>query len=444
MQYLQYMSESGPETILQIEPFMPLEDLQEDLALRELIMKVHSRCDLSCDNCYMYELADKTTWREQPRMGMSMVVVEATGDRLGEHATRHKPRNVDVIFHGGEALLKPPEFFDQATRAIRNRVPLHTVVNFSLQTNGTRLNEEYLEVFRERRIRVGLSLDGNQEANDRHRVYANGNSSYDKVMRAVALLNKPRYKHLLSGVLAVVDLENDPLDTYHALRETGAPDIDFLLPLGNWENRPISKLEDVLTSDYAEWLTPIFTEWLHEGRLVPIRSFNSIINLILGKKSLIEGWGPDKEVSEIVVQSDGSFELVDTLRSAYVGATKTGLHVAKDGIDQALKVQKKITQEKGGIDLSEICQGCAYKNICAGGYLPHRYRPENGYDNPSVYCADNSKLIQVVRSGIAEYVQRGHHKIGQLLLDRVAALDSTPSKVQRSYQNKGALFGVDG
>jgi uncharacterized protein len=30
----------------------------------EFIVKVHSRCDLSCDYCYMYEMADQS-WRDQ-------------------------------------------------------------------------------------------------------------------------------------------------------------------------------------------------------------------------------------------------------------------------------------------------------------------------------------------------------------------------------------------
>ena len=34
--------------------------------LREFIVKVHSRCDLSCDYCYMYEMADQS-WRSRPR-----------------------------------------------------------------------------------------------------------------------------------------------------------------------------------------------------------------------------------------------------------------------------------------------------------------------------------------------------------------------------------------
>lgn len=33
----------------------------------KFVVKVHSRCDLSCDHCYMYETADRS-WRQQPQV----------------------------------------------------------------------------------------------------------------------------------------------------------------------------------------------------------------------------------------------------------------------------------------------------------------------------------------------------------------------------------------
>ena len=36
------------------------------MPFREFVVKIHSRCDLACDYCYMYELADQT-WRDRPR-----------------------------------------------------------------------------------------------------------------------------------------------------------------------------------------------------------------------------------------------------------------------------------------------------------------------------------------------------------------------------------------
>ncbi|MBO0800044.1 MAG: 4Fe-4S cluster-binding domain-containing protein, partial [Blastocatellia bacterium] len=73
------------------------------LPFREFIVKVHSRCDLACDYCYMYEMADQS-WRDQPR-AMPVEIAEATARRIGEHASTHGLRDVTLILHGGEPLL---------------------------------------------------------------------------------------------------------------------------------------------------------------------------------------------------------------------------------------------------------------------------------------------------------------------------------------------------
>ena len=33
--------------------------------LSQFVLKVHSRCDLACDHCYVYEAADQS-WRGRP------------------------------------------------------------------------------------------------------------------------------------------------------------------------------------------------------------------------------------------------------------------------------------------------------------------------------------------------------------------------------------------
>ncbi|MEU9838708.1 hypothetical protein AB0C69_05725, partial [Actinomadura sp. NPDC048032] len=39
---------------------------REALPFREFILKIHSRCNLACDYCYVYEMGDQS-WRDQPR-----------------------------------------------------------------------------------------------------------------------------------------------------------------------------------------------------------------------------------------------------------------------------------------------------------------------------------------------------------------------------------------
>src|SRR5918999_4858413 len=73
---------------------------------REIVLKVHSRCDLACDHCYIYEHADQS-WRPRPK-AISDEAISWTALRLAEHAKSHALPSVSVILHGGEPLLAGP------------------------------------------------------------------------------------------------------------------------------------------------------------------------------------------------------------------------------------------------------------------------------------------------------------------------------------------------
>ena len=51
---------------------------------QEFVLKVHSRCDLACDYCYVYTMADQG-WRGQP-VRMSVAMIHQAAARIAEHA----------------------------------------------------------------------------------------------------------------------------------------------------------------------------------------------------------------------------------------------------------------------------------------------------------------------------------------------------------------------
>src|ERR1700677_2009639 len=78
----------------------------EPVPFQQFILKVHSRCNLSCSYCYVYEMADKA-WRNQPKR-MASAISSKTVERIAEHVKQHGLSAVDVILHGGEPLLTGP------------------------------------------------------------------------------------------------------------------------------------------------------------------------------------------------------------------------------------------------------------------------------------------------------------------------------------------------
>ena len=168
-------------------------------SLREFVFKVASRCNLACDYCYVYTGPDQT-WRQRPRR-MSPATIDAAAMRIGQHAHAHRLDSVQVALHGGEPLLAGPEIVERVITAVRDAVPPGTRADLILQTNGVLLDRAFLELFARHQVRIGVSLDGNRQASDRHRYAADGATSYPDVVRALRLLNSEPYRPLFAGVL---------------------------------------------------------------------------------------------------------------------------------------------------------------------------------------------------------------------------------------------------
>ena len=362
---------------------------------RQFILKVHSRCNLSCSYCYVYEMADQA-WRGMPKR-MSQDVAHKAVERIAEHAEGHALESVEIIFHGGEPMLAGAQWLAELAGALSGRVPGQ--VNLALQTNGTLLDRPMLETLKRLHVQVGVSLDGDAEATGRYRRYANGRNSFAVVADGLDLLGSPEFRECYSGILCTIDVDNDPIATYEALLKFSPPAIDFLLPHANWSCPPPG-------TGYADWLIRIFERWYSAPRQeTRIRLFSELVQLVLGQPGAVEGLGLLPSTL-VVVDTDGTIKQLDSLSSAYPGAADTGLHVISSSFDDALEHPTTIARQIGVGALSQQCLSCQVMKICGGGLYPHRYRRGEGFRNPSVYCVDLLRLITHVRDRVMADISR--------------------------------------
>ncbi len=366
----------------------------------QFVLKVHSRCDLACDHCYVYEHAD-TGWRRQPK-AVTGEVLDRAAERIAEHAAAHRLREVHVVLHGGEPLLAGPVLLRRAAESIRAALPTACALDLRIHTNGVLLDEPFLRLFDELGIKVGISLDGDRAANDRHRRYADGRSSHAKVLAAVQHLRRPEFRHLYAGLLCTIDVENDPVAVYDALVELDPPRIDFLLPHATWDvppKRPAGAGEH----PYADWLLAVYDRWQAQGRPVPVRSFDSIHRTLRGQSSLTESLGLDP-ADLVVIETDGAFEQADSLKTAFDGAPATGFDIFAHSLDEVARHPGMMERQSGLAGLNAACRSCPVVRSCGGGLYAHRWRSGAGFDNPSVFCGDLLQLISTVRDRVAPSV----------------------------------------
>jgi uncharacterized protein len=363
---------------------------------RDFIVKVHSRCDLSCDYCYMYEMADQS-WRDRPR-GMSPEVADLTAMRVGEHARDHGLASITLILHGGEPLLAGRELIRRLVTAVRKAAGDEVAVDARIQTNAVGLDGSYLRLFDELGVGVGVSLDGAAADHDRHRRFASGRGSHAAVAAGLRRLTEERYRPLFSGLLCTIDLRSDPIATYDALTAFEPPRVDFLLPHGTWASPPPGRVPGAPETPYADWLIAVFDRWYPAPR-TRIRLFEEVMRTILGGGSGGEmiGLSPSRLV---VIETDGAIEQSDTLKAAYHGAPRTGLHVIRDPLEAALTLPGVAARQLGARALSAECRACHIRSVCGGGLYAHRYRPGTGFANPSVYCPDLMRLIGHIREAV--------------------------------------------
>jgi uncharacterized protein len=317
---------------------------------------------------------------------------------MAEHAAAHRLPTMRLVLHGGEPLLAGPVRLAELITDFRSAFDGTCQLDIQIQTNGVLLDTTTLDLFLEHQVGVGVSLDGTADDNDRRRRQPNGQGSHSAVDRALRLLTGPRYREIFAGLLCIVDPTTDPIACYDALLAYQPPKMDLLLPHANWMSPPH---RPAAGTPHADWLINIFDRWYGAPRQeTGIRLFEDVMALILGGASRSEQVGLSP-VAVLVVETDGTIEQVDSLKSAYAGACFTGLTVFANPFDAAFEHPAIVARQIGVEALCETCQDCTERDVCGGGHFAHRYRSPDGFLNPTVYCADMLKLIRHIRKRMA-------------------------------------------
>lgn len=369
---------------------------------RDVVLKVHQRCNLACDYCYVYEMADQS-WRTRPTL-MTEPIWRATADRMAAFARAHRLERMRLVLHGGEPLLAGIDRLTHLITDFRSAAD-GLDLQVQMQTNGVLLDRATLDTLREHRVEIGVSLDGARADHDRRRRHFDGRGSFDAVDRALRLLTDDRHRDSFAGLLCTIDPSTDPIATYEALLEHRPPTLDLLLPHANWDTPPVRPPGGGPTP-YADWLIAVFDRWYRApAQEVGIRLFEDILDLVLGGTSRSEQVGLSP-VAVVVVETDGAIEQVDSLKSAYPGACDTGLNVLTDPFDAALDHPGIVARQIGLAALGDTCRACPARDICGGGHYAHRYRGGGGFLNPSVYCSDMLQLIRHIRACLIADLER--------------------------------------
>lgn len=218
------------------------------------------------------------------------------------------------------------------------------------------------------------------------------------------MVERPDARPLLAGVLAVIDPESDPAEVYAALKETAAPSLDVLPRDGNWDQLPFGK-QSPTSTEYGRWLEGLLEVYLLDSAPPRVRLLDDMMRLVLGGRSMKEGVGT-ADYGILVIEPDGAVKKNDTLKVAGSGADRFehSWSVFDNAFDEILRSEEFGSYYAQQRPVATTCAKCSDLAVCGGGMVAHRWSAKRGYDNPTIFCADQRHVIARVR-GLIETLE---------------------------------------
>lgn len=147
-------------------------------ATRLLVLQPTAFCNIDCDYCYLPARTDRHV--------MSHDIV-ASAVRLVYENGLAAP-DFTVVWHAGEPLLVPPDWYEEAFRRIAAETPEGRVTPHAIQTNGMLIDARWCDLFLAHDIRVGVSIDGPAFLHDARRRTRAGQGTHAKALAGLRQL----------------------------------------------------------------------------------------------------------------------------------------------------------------------------------------------------------------------------------------------------------------
>jgi uncharacterized protein len=220
----------------------------------------------------------------------------------------HRLPEVTVAWQGGEPTLMGLDFFKRSVEYVEKYKKPGQEAHYTLQTNGTNLDDEWCKFFKEHNFLIGLSVDGPREMHDAYRVDKNGQGTFDQVMLGYEYLRK---QSVDVNILCTVHAANadHPLELYRFFRDEMKVQFIQFIPIVErateqtlaiaklgWSDRPggdrplytqtgnLVTERSVKPEQYGRFLIGVFEEWVRRdvGRIY-VQMFDVTLGAHMGQ-----------------------------------------------------------------------------------------------------------------------------------------------------------------
>ncbi|MBL1174915.1 anaerobic sulfatase maturase [Pantanalinema sp. GBBB05] len=221
-------------------------------------------CNLDCQYCFFLS---KEQLYPGSKFRMSDELLETYIQQL---LASHQTPEVSVAWQGGEPTLMGLEFFQRSIALVEKHKKPGQNITHTLQTNGTKLDDDWGRFFKQHNFLIGLSVDGPKPLHDTYRVDKRGRGSFEQVIQGWKILKKHQVDF---NILCTVNAINGdrPLEVYRFLRDQlGAEFIQFIPIIERVNEDGSIRIQSgnqvtersVKPQQFGQFLIGVFDEWV--------------------------------------------------------------------------------------------------------------------------------------------------------------------------------------
>jgi serine-type anaerobic sulfatase-maturating enzyme len=343
-------------------------------------------CNLDCSYCFFLS---KEMLYPGSRFRMADELLETYIRQLIESHARVPI--VEVAWQGGEPTLMGVDFFRRSVELVDRYLRPGQRAEYTIQTNGTKLDEEWAEFFSANDFLVGISIDGPREIHDTYRVTKGGRGSFDQVMRGLGYLRAGGVDY---NVLTTVHAANERRgrEVYRFLRdECGARFMQFIpiiervaeatedgaVPWSSWRDRPLYQQDgDAVTArsvspeGYGRFLIEVFEEWVRRDVAhVYVQMFDTTLANWVGEQPSMCVHCETCGLALALEHTGDVYSCDHFVEPRYLLGNISGRHL----IDLVASEQQRQFGRNKRDTLPRFCRECDVRFACHGGCPKDRF-----------------------------------------------------------------------
>lgn len=349
------------------------------------VVKPTHLCNLACTYCYNDDVRDPV---------MTTGTLERVVGQVFAYVRERAPeRLASFIWHGGEPMVAGLEFFETAVRLQRQHAT-GIRYNNSLQTNGTLIDERWLDFLRRENFTASISIDGPAHLHDRYRIDRRGRGSFQRVMDAIGRVKEAG---VALGVCVVISRANiDHVDEIYDF--LAAHKLRFnIIPL----NRSGSARENygevgLEAEEYATAWIRMFDRWFDADR-----DYVYCSDFVFKTRAIIAGRPADciglAQCSETNIS-------IDPVGDVFPCATLSGTAENRYGnvveADLAEIMNSPVAIDHRHRRTDPQCAKCVWQHVCHGGCQARAYKFFGDHHRRDYYCPSLFRIYEHIAARV--------------------------------------------